>query len=118
MQSGDLRTCCGITLLSEFGNTATAIVRTKFTPKEVEDYLKSQEKTARMLWKSTLMASLNDEQKQVLGHIFKKLGWRVVSKAYHPVHQQHLYVLIKNLKFNEPKKSSRKSELPKNNCCR
>lgn len=97
MRTTELIHCCGAVVFSEFGNTNTAITQTKFTPEEVEKFLVEKEATYRKFGKSLAIATLNGDQKAILGPTFKKLGWRTASKSYHPNHKTDIYLLTKKL---------------------
>jgi hypothetical protein len=102
MTSQDFPSCCAITLLTDFGNTETALDTTHYTKDEVDWFLKEK---IKQNWTNTgLMAVLNSDQHKSLISVFRKNGFKQKSKFYFSGHKQHIYVMLRLTKKNDNKK--------------
>lgn len=90
--------CCGVDVLSQFGNTNTAAVQVAYSIEEIRAFLIEKEANSRRFRKAALIATLNTDQHKKFGKLFKELKWRTVSKSFHQNHQQDIYVMVKALK--------------------
>lgn len=89
--------CCGANILADFGNTQNALNKTKYTPKEIEDFIKNREGGNL----SFSMIVLNEEQKMIMKLILRKYHYRCIGKdLFHPSHNSHLYIYIREWNKN------------------
>lgn len=93
MKVSDFPFCCGIKLLTNFGNTNTAMDSTAYSKKDVEEWLDNRDYYKRNL----KMIAINSDQVKKLGlRIFKKRGFKLVHKFHYSGHGNNIYILIKN----------------------
>lgn len=95
MKASEFPDCCGIIVLSGFGNTMVAHDNTNYSQKEIDDYLSRSEISYKL--KAFLIATLNQDQKNKIGEVFEKKGWEMVGDSYHPIHDSQIYIYIKKL---------------------
>lgn len=99
MRSANLPQCCGIVLVSDFGNTQHALNSYKYNCEQVSNFLDNEIKFARSGRQSMVMATLNDEQMETIGSVFRKKGFRRVANNFHKNHNSTIYVLVKKLTY-------------------
>lgn len=97
MKSTQITDCCGVYVLSEFGNTSIAIDTKKYPPEEITNFLKENINKYKTYGYSMLLTTLNHEQKEKIGHLFTENKFELVSKSYHPNHDSQIYVYIYKL---------------------
>lgn len=98
--------CCGIDILSSFGNTNTAINRTEYTREEVREFLKESAKNEVFGWSKQNafeIVTLNGDQFDKIGDVFIDEGFEVVGKNEHIKHNSIIYILIKSFKYGAAK---------------
>lgn len=101
MERYEFPLCCGATVLAGFGHTDTAASRQDYTMEQVDTFLTTECERLERHNRAMVVATINQDQKKVLGKIFEAHGFRTVTKAYHPNHQSTIYLLVKN--FNQAK---------------
>lgn len=94
MRSREFPTCCGINLLTEFGNTSTAINDTNYTVEQVDAFLKKHNTPYN---KALNMIVLNNEQREKLKKVLYDNGYRLtrLKGYYHPAHQTEIFIYIR-----------------------
>jgi hypothetical protein len=105
MQAQAFPNCCGIEIVSQFGNTNIAIDRTEYTRDDIKKFLKDRENIQKDINPFTggnnvfIMATLNNEQFDKIGDIFIEEGYEVLAKNEHIKHNSIIYILVKALKY-------------------
>lgn len=98
--------CCGINILSQFGNTLTAMDRTEYTKEDVRDFLKKQAKNEVFGFSQQNafeIVTLNNEQFNKIGDIFIEEGFEVIAQNEHIKHNSIIYILLKKFNYGKSK---------------
>lgn len=92
--------CCGINLLSSFGNTKTAHDTTAYTKEEVKTFILDNRKYSQ----SIQLIVLNEQQLKTLTRkLFKDLKFKISRPMYYPGHGNNLFILTYNPNGSKPK---------------
>ena len=99
MQRIGMAKCCAVHILAEFGNTSTAVDRSKYTKQQVSDFIDTQlNDTYANDGIALLQINLNGDQYELFGQLLQDKGFKlVIDGAYNPGHDTRIYVLIKQL---------------------
>lgn len=89
--------CCGIKLLTDFGNTPHARDENKYTPDQADKFIKTAINNARFENLSMVMITLNNDQMKVFKSVIKENGFKTVCKNFHENHNSTIFVLVKKL---------------------
>ena len=88
MEATEFPKCCGLEILTDFGNTDTALNKTAYTDKEVENFLKTRPYL-------TTIVALNSDQYNKLKKVFWKNGYKQISKFHHTGHGKNIHLMLK-----------------------
>lgn len=107
MKSTPFPDCCGVKILSQFGNTFTAIDTSSYKEEEIRDFLKEQARNEVFGWSehnAFQIVTLNNEQFDKISYIFIEEGFEVIAKNPHIKHNSIIYILLKTLKYGKESK--------------
>lgn len=102
MEKNDFPSCCGIHILSQFGNTITARETRGFTNEQIDRFLKEQ--IRQNYGNQALMAVLNSDQHKKMIKVFNKNGFRQIKRFYYQGHDRDLFILLRLTTENTFKK--------------
>ena len=102
MKTQDFPNCCGIELLSQFGNTYTTIDTTPYTKEQVADYIINNRKIDYGLNRLQMIILNDDQINKLTKQLFIDLNFKIIELGRYPGHGSDLYMLIYNP--NEPLK--------------
>src|SRR6476646_47198 len=97
MKVSGLIDCCGILVLSGFGNTSTAIDRNEYSKEEVSKFLDDKIKSNEWQRFGIFLATLNQEQYDLFKDLFLERGFISSERNYHPNHDSYIYILTKQM---------------------
>lgn len=109
-------TCCGINILSGFGNTSTAMDTTKYSIEDIDKFVLQGTINSKGYGKSITLIAINEEQRAIMRGCLRKRGYKRLMKAYHPNHNSVIYLygkaLNENLKPNEAQQETQVADEP------
>lgn len=92
MKTSNFQDCCGAYIIHGFGNTRIQLCPGYAPSKEELEVAIS----GSIRHGSFTFATLNHEQKPIVGPILKRHGFRCVESAYHPAHNSTIYGYLRN----------------------
>lgn len=95
MRTENFPSCCGLTLLTQFGNTNAALDSNNYSVEEVDAFLKQNN-----YWNTGVMATLNTPQYKKLSQVFLDNGFKLISQFYYGGHGNDIYILLKTTEKN------------------
>lgn len=97
----DFPACCAYWILNHFGgtNVAEGGFKQPLPANEIEKFLITKEELAKSRKKALLLIAINEDQRTFLRPILFKLGWKRVSRDFHPNHKSWVYLYKKSLNF-------------------
>lgn len=102
MKSQQFPDCCGIKILSSFGNTQVAIDRTDYTKEDIKDFLKQEARDEVFFSRNAYqIVTLNNDQFDKIGDIFQEEGFVLISQNIHIKHNTIIYILLKTLVYGK-----------------
>ncbi len=88
-----LTNCCAITNIYDFANTRKSGCVTRSVPiKHLEASLKEKLREYSVRNKAIVLVALNQDQHDLLRHMMKRCGFKMVSSGYHPSHRNEVYL--------------------------
>jgi hypothetical protein len=101
MKTSSYPHCCGVDILSQFGNTVTAVDSTKYTKEEIKKYILENRSEYN---KKIEIVILNEEQIENIGKdLFVELEFKISEPMYYPGHGNNLFILTYNPNGSKPK---------------
>lgn len=96
--------CCGIQVLSGFGNTNTSLDSTNYTKKEIIDFILESRKTNFLYRNKRIqLITLNEEQlNKITPEVFIELGFEISKPMLYKEHSNNIYILTYSPNDNKP----------------